>query len=242
MSPSDGAKNENLILNQTSDCVDAVRAGRPQSLTGPSLGVYHPIFPLFRRRLSEKRELTPKQMRAGHRLCRLGSAYYDDEGKRRRAIAAVVEYFLGPGAMSRTEVWVADNKILPDGNRRTSCGLYDPTTDGYNAVSTLLAELKNGFYGNCDVLDQAHRDYVVISTRPELSELRKVSCIPAFLLAIPGYSFSVSGAIYLDGVISEQLTDTISFVPLQSYENIPEDPASDFRHVQACRSRMYSSL
>ncbi|KAJ8694013.1 hypothetical protein PTI98_008946 [Pleurotus ostreatus] len=81
----------------------------------------------------------------------------------------------------------------------------------------LIAELENGIgLGESDPIEQGETAYLSVATAPELEKLRNRSCMPSFLLEISGPYLSVSGAIYVDGVITERLTGFISLVPLLS--------------------------
>lgn len=62
----------------------------------------------------------------------------------------------------------------------------------------------------------------------QLGKLRATSCMPAFLLGVSGPNITVSGAIYVEGVITERLTDIISLVPvLSSQEPLGRPSARD---------------
>jgi len=58
-----------------------------------------------------------------------------------------------------------------------------------------------------------------------MAELRKVSCLPTFLLSIMGPQLSLSGSIFLNGVVTKPLIPPISLiVPDEAIENATEDP------------------
>lgn len=58
--------------------------------------------------------------------------------------------------------------------------------------------------------------------------------MPAFLVSIPGPHLSISGAILLNGVVSERLTETISLVPVSQFNEDGQSHSSVW-HVGACR-------
>ncbi|KAF9062167.1 hypothetical protein BDP27DRAFT_1428208 [Rhodocollybia butyracea] len=226
------AKNANLLTIQDVRRPDAIWNGRPHTLTGPPIGVYHPIFPLFRQRLLEKCDLSPRDIRTASLLCQRSSLYYPDEKARQGTINFAFRHFLGVTALTTIELVIGGKLVKSDGSRQAGCGIYSTDDQGFYVLYDYLAKLEQTNRA-CNPQDECEREYALMSTQSELQALRDISCIPAFLLSISGVKLSISGAIFLDGVVSELLTDPISFVPISTYH--AHAAHSSPLNLRACR-------
>ncbi|CAA7260618.1 unnamed protein product [Cyclocybe aegerita] len=216
-SPSDEAKNDALCRTQQLSRIEAIYNGRPDTLTGPSISIFHPIFQTFRARLSKpfkNTDYSRQDFRAADTLLRKAAAYYADENDRRAALEHPIAHFLGRGAVTSTHRRSGRQTFIPDGSLDVKCGLFGEEDPGLWKMCKELTEIKNGAgLGGCDPMEQNEKDFVLVCIAPELKALRRVSCMPAFLIAIPGHSISISGAIYLDGVVSGNLLHYFPLVP-----------------------------
>ncbi|KAJ8516824.1 hypothetical protein ONZ45_g5902 [Pleurotus djamor] len=230
-SPSTTTKNAALIPAQNSENVAAVYDGRPGALTGPSIGIYHPIFKRFQRKVAKQPSLSDfaakpsakERLRAASRLLHTSAQYFSVESKRHEDLEPDLKLLLSSGNFTgrETTFQFGDLVFKPDGNRYASCPLV-------MAMLSLVLVLKNGIgLGEADPIEQAVRGYQIMSTSERLRELRKISCMPAFLLGICGPNLTISGVIYLEGVVTQRLIDYISLVPYDSANDDEDDYSSD---------------
>ncbi|KAG9224430.1 hypothetical protein CCMSSC00406_0009472 [Pleurotus cornucopiae] len=223
--PSTSATNEQLMQTEHENVPEAVYDGRPANLNGPSITIYHPIFSEFKRKLSQLPalgEIPSSDLQMALLFVDTSARYFSDEGERQRALRPYVVAFLN-GSFDEATIVCGKTTMKPDGHRRARCGLLSLGYQGRDAMLVCLEELKNGIgLGSMDPIEQAAKGYVLMSTQPELAELRAVSCMPSFLLGIAGPFITVSGAIYVNGVISQRLTDMICVVA-DSSSSIPID-------------------
>ncbi|KAJ8516836.1 hypothetical protein ONZ45_g5898 [Pleurotus djamor] len=213
-SPSTTAQNGALLSTQRPENFAAVYNGRPCTLTGPNIGIYHPIFSKFRRKVANQPGLVralsaQERLCAASRLLDTSAQYFSVEAERHAALERDLEILLSSGRFTAKETTVSfgSRTFKLGGNRLANCPLV-------SFLLNLLWELKNGIgLGDCDPIEQATRGYMIMATSEELRKLREISCIPIFILGITGPNLTISGAIYLDGVVTERLTDYISLIP-----------------------------
>ncbi|KAL0955361.1 hypothetical protein HGRIS_001609 [Hohenbuehelia grisea] len=218
--PSTSANNACLMETERPNHSEAVYDGRPSDLTGPSIAIYHPIFAEFQRLLGQTPaagEIPIQALKAASTLISLSTGYYAKESDRQAAIAPAVISLLETVIFRETTLQYGSQSFKPDGHRTAKCGLFDSLEPGYQGMLELIAEVKNGIgQGDRDPIEQCGKSFLVVATSSELAKLRSISCMPSFLLGITGPYITVSGAIYIDGVVSERLTDMISLVPVLS--------------------------
>ncbi|KAJ8693247.1 hypothetical protein PTI98_010486 [Pleurotus ostreatus] len=186
-SPSTSAKNEQLMMTEHENVPEAVYDGRPANLIGPSITIYHPIFSEFKHKLNQLPavgEIPPSDLQMALLFVDTSARYFSDEGERHRALRPFVVHFLG-GSFDETTIVCWKTTMRLDGHRRARCGLLSLGNQGRDAMLVCLEELNNGIgLGNVDPVEQAAKGYVLMSTQPELAELRRISCMPSFLLGI----------------------------------------------------------
>ncbi|KAL0947893.1 hypothetical protein HGRIS_010528 [Hohenbuehelia grisea] len=214
--PSTSANNEQLIKTEHPNNNDAIYDGRPDSLTGPSITIYHPIFAEFQERLHDMPkpgDIPLEDVRAASLFISMSAQYFKTETDRQNALRPAVMHFL-EGTFHETTLQYGRLSFKPDGHDRVACGLFDPLDAQYADMLSRIDEVNNGVaLGDRDAIEQGAKGYLIVSTSPQLEKLRDVSCMPAFLLGIVGPFITVAGAIYLDGVVSQRLTPMISLVP-----------------------------
>ncbi|KAF7419191.1 hypothetical protein PC9H_001777 [Pleurotus ostreatus] len=231
--PSTSAMNALLMQSERSTRPDAVYDGRPAGITGPSIAIYHPIFTRFQQRFSQPPsidDIPETALTDAYAFIVKSAEYYASEPVRQSAIAPVVTPLLGPWAVFReVTLHYGSMSFKPDGHRSVECGVFLRYDPGRQLMLNLIAEVKNGIgLGGRDPIEQAAKAYLIVVTASELGKLRATSCMPAFLLGISGPNITVSGAIYVEGVITERLTDIISLVPvLSSQEPLGHPSARD---------------
>ncbi|KAJ7493289.1 hypothetical protein B0H11DRAFT_1718173, partial [Mycena galericulata] len=213
-SPSTDAKPETLRQTQLSTRPDAIFNGRPVGLTGPPITLYSPIFQKFITKLANIPEnIKREDLEIANVLLTKSSPYYENELKRQQKIGALIKHFLDCVDVPATFL-VDECSFVPAMNRQVpACGLYVGLL-AERRLFSLLSEFKNNLgSGNCDPNDQVAKDYLCACINTALAELRRVSCMPVFFLSFVGPYMMVSGGIFLDGVVTQPLTDFISLIP-----------------------------
>ncbi|KAG5219915.1 hypothetical protein IMY05_C4722000100 [Salix suchowensis] len=175
----------------------------PADLTGPSIAIYHPIFAKFQRGLSQTPlpgDISREDLDSASSFISLSTQYYTTEPERQYAISSVVEALLCPSFVFRQTCFRCGIiSFEPDGHRLAKCGLFKRLEHGFSLMLSLIAEVRNGIgLGESDPIEQAEKAYLIVATAPE----RPV--------------YYCLWAIYVDGVITERLTDFISLVPVLS--------------------------
>ncbi|KDQ32282.1 hypothetical protein PLEOSDRAFT_1100778 [Pleurotus ostreatus PC15] len=221
-------------------CGKAPRGGLqwpPADLAGPSIAIYHPIFAIFQRALSQTPlpgDISREDLDSASLLISLSTQYYTTEPERQYAISSVVEALLGPSFVFReTLIRCGIISFTLDGNRRANCGLFKRTDPNVT--------IPNGIgLGESDPIEQAETAYLIVATAPEV--------LHAFILEISGPYLTVSGTIYVDGVITERLTDFISLVPLLSsqaplghasaHDKLTYQIAHFFQYLRECSDQL----
>lgn len=96
--------NSLLMQSERSNRPDPVYDGRPASITGPSIAIYHPIFTRFQQRFSQTPSIDDIPVTAltdAYAFIVKSAEYYASEPVRQSAIAPVVTPLLGPWAVFR---------------------------------------------------------------------------------------------------------------------------------------------
>ncbi|CAA7270966.1 unnamed protein product [Cyclocybe aegerita] len=191
--PSEDAKNDAMHRTQKPSCMEAIYNGRPYTLTGPSISIFHPVFQTFLTRLAQpfkNTDYSRDDFRVADALLHKAAQYYPSKADRRFALGHLFTHFLGSGVLGGAVLDRGGHTLESDGSLPVICGLYDVVELGRWVMCKALTAMSNG-----------------------LELLRQVSCMPAFLIAISGPSISISGAIYLDGVVSGRLLTSFPMVP-----------------------------
>jgi hypothetical protein len=165
--PSSAAKNSELVLNQNSTSPNAIWNGRPVTLTGPSLSIYHPIFQTFMQDYSasiEPNDMSLDDFQAAKRLTDGSAEYYKGESDRFLKISPALEHFLGDHITWGGELNSGEKKWIPDGYIKVK----SPLCEGKPlSPISLHIELKNGLGpGNSDPVEQAQHDAFNLCTSP----------------------------------------------------------------------------
>ncbi|KAF9487561.1 hypothetical protein BDN71DRAFT_618085 [Pleurotus eryngii] len=250
--PSTSARNEHLMRTEHPGVPEAVYNGRPAELSGPSITIYHPIFAEFKEKLSQPPPIGSvvlEDLQMASSLMDASAMYFPSELHRQVALQPAIEHFL-KGSFRETTFQYGKTSIKPDGHRIAECGLFKKSDHGRKSMLSNYRELKNGIgQGENDPTEQAEKGFVLVCTAPQLAKLREASCMPAFLLGISGPYVMVSGAIYLDGVVSQRLTNMISLIPessssesLQGFtserEKLVYEVAHLFNTLDACLDKL----
>ncbi|KAJ8694103.1 hypothetical protein PTI98_009036 [Pleurotus ostreatus] len=162
----------------------------PADLAGPSIAIYHPIFAIFQRALSQTPlpgDISREDLDSASLLISLSTQYYTTEPERQYAISSVVEALLGPSFVFReTLIRCGIISFTLDGNRRANCGLFKRTDPNVT--------IPNGIgLGESDPIEQAETAYLIVATAPEhpLAMLQPTTNSPTKLLIFSNISENV---------------------------------------------------
>ena len=167
--PSKAADNAKLLSNQKSTNPHAVLNGRPMTLAGPSLSIYHPIFQTFMQKYSasvDSAGISPEDTISASNLMADSANYYEQEKDRLCKISPHLARFLGTewegDFATKTQKWV------PGGYNKVACPLSESGGRGVLSPVSLLFELKNGIgAGHTDPVEQAQHGYFLLCTSSE---------------------------------------------------------------------------
>ncbi|KAI0708788.1 hypothetical protein C8T65DRAFT_740166 [Cerioporus squamosus] len=207
-SPSTGATLSQRLKTQTAACIDAVHNGRPIELTGAPITIYHPAFANFLKYMEEPRVFTPEELDVAQDFITQAAAYHKHASRRHK---------LSPSMSAGVHQFVLE--LTPISN---STGTF--TTDGAMFASR---ETPDGFCpligahelrpeigeGGCDPSAQAENVYVAYYSSDEARPIREQCCCPAVLIGSTGPNLQVSGAVFADQFIVQNLGDSVSVVP-----------------------------
>lgn len=157
-SPSTGAHNQKLLVNQTLLRTDAIYNHRPIELSPPPITIYHPVFAEFIHLMNTETSLftfTTEELKAASQFSAISAAFYHLKTMRQAA--------LHPAECPRRHFWESVEVVLdpttspatvikPDGLISADCYHLPPGT----TARVSFNEIKNGAgEGGSDASDQA---------------------------------------------------------------------------------------
>jgi len=160
VSPSAGAKNSTLVATQTTKKPEAILNGRPFSLTGPPISIYHPVFANFVKRMKAPMStfrFTPAELKSTRDFVVDSLGYYPNQTWRVARLDLDILRFV-----------VTPTEFRPDGMILAECRKLDPREIHYGPVA--ITEVENGVgEGECDPTELAQADYVAFVAHNEVS-------------------------------------------------------------------------
>jgi len=179
--PSTAAHNAELVSNQNSTSPHAILNGRPITLAGPSLSIYHPIFQTFMQEYSADPAGISEEDIINASMLMVSSANYYEQEKNGRMphIRPYLRHFFGNMAWEQ-DIVTLRRQWKPDGHISVACGLFK--NSGLLPV-TLIFELKNDVgAGHADPVAQAQHDYFLMSTSSQVGALDRLNDGPSDLV------------------------------------------------------------
>ncbi|KAH9948021.1 hypothetical protein B0H21DRAFT_708046 [Amylocystis lapponica] len=220
-SPSTGAHTADRIVTQNPTRVDAVYNYRPIDLAPPPITLYHPVFAKFLQLMVEPQIFSDEELNNAQSFITLAVAYYKEEAIRKRKLQLVM------GAA------VHKNILVSEGLSYT----YTRWLLDHYAIHEVKLEIGDG---GSDPIAQGECVYVAIYSSNEARFIREACCCPAFIIGMAGPNIIVSGAVFVDQLVAQTLTDYISVVPRPSQDGrSPLDDAGYrvarlFRALKTC--------
>ncbi|KAI0808401.1 hypothetical protein C8Q74DRAFT_1363768 [Fomes fomentarius] len=201
-SPSEGAVVRNRMKTQTPSRQDAVYNFRPLDLAARPIAIYHPVFAHFLSIMAnlEDTELTHEELERAQWFVNDAVDFYGVEARRIKAYNGEAVH---PTILESITLTFASGTLQSNGRVASI-----ETPDCFLIIPTIREVKEDVGTGACDPNAQAECDYA--------RTIREVCCCPALLIGMPGPHIIVSGAVFADRLIVENLTDYISVVPRSS--------------------------
>ncbi|KAI0328013.1 hypothetical protein GY45DRAFT_1362911 [Cubamyces sp. BRFM 1775] len=213
-SPSSGATLSSRLQTQTIRRIDAVYNCRPLELTGPPITIYHTVFANFLKYMQEPRDFTPDELETAQNFVTQAAAYHQDENKRQEKLSPWMSAGVRQGVLQRTSITNSTGRFTPDG------AMFAATETPRNGFRPLIGahQLKAEIgEGAGDPSAQAENVYVAYYSSEEAQSIRERCCCPAILISSAGPNLQVSGAVFGDQFVVQNLGDPISVVPRPSF-------------------------
>ncbi|KAG6848911.1 hypothetical protein H0H93_012907 [Arthromyces matolae] len=193
LAPSSAARMPAFMTEQKKR---PVLNGRPLRNHGPPVGLFHPVFNTFRAAMiTEPFYSDSRTYLLVMELFNTFAEIYDTKSRRIEAIDQCLEELLG-----RSFITVESEGVKSDGVIQQPCGL--------SSAYVVIRQVKNEIgTESADPYNEACLFYRKYWTSQH--QLMKRSYCPSILLAIAGPWLCVAGAVYVDKVIVQPLTDYV---------------------------------
>ncbi|KAF8597082.1 hypothetical protein BDV93DRAFT_479692 [Ceratobasidium sp. AG-I] len=233
-SASAAAGVSDFIKQQTND-TKPIYNGRPYSRTALPVHLYHHAFEQFATKLKATENLSAARYAAVEKLLYNSQRLYPTEAERWDAIQPFLAAAIGH---------VITHKPIPK-CQADGVVTFDHLASG-QCVFPVIIEIKNEIgTGGSDPWIQAAESYAIYWSQEKLSELRGASCCPSLVIAIAGPWMCVSGAVFLDRVVVQPLTDYLWLGHHPQQENRLVHLAQVFEAISVSTTSLinyYSSL
>ncbi|CAE6506478.1 unnamed protein product [Rhizoctonia solani] len=171
--------------------------GRPYGRTAIPVQLFHPVFDYFTAQLSQKDELSTSKYVAVENLLLASQGLYASEPARWKVIkdllTAAIGYPVYKDDISRCQ---SDGVVT-----------FTQKDSAYKAYGIVL-ELKNEIgTGHSDPWVQAAQSFARYWSEEKMTKIRRATRCPTFIISIAGPWLCISGAVYLDRVVVQPLTD-----------------------------------
>ncbi|KAI0694019.1 hypothetical protein C8T65DRAFT_744535 [Cerioporus squamosus] len=159
--------------------------------------------------MQETRVFTPEELDTAHDFVTQAVTYYMHEGKRQEKLSLSMSKGVHHDILESTPISNSTGSFTADGAVFAGTGTRDGFTPLIGAHE-LQADIGEG---GCDPSAQAENVYVAYYSSNEARSVRERCCCPAFLIGSAVPNLQVSGAVFADQLIVQNLGDTISVVP-----------------------------
>ncbi|KAL7284419.1 hypothetical protein ACG7TL_001709 [Trametes sanguinea] len=210
-SPSTEAQLSQLRATQARTVVDAIYNGRPFELLGVPVTIYSSAFTNFLRVMQDDHlEFPPEELKYIREYVRVSVAHHMNEATRVQRMADLTNIIVGHSILNVTDSYLSSGGFRPD-------GVVEARAKGSFEMFRILrciVKVKNEIgEGGCDPIAQAERCYKAYYSSEELQEVRAICCCPCLLIGIAGPRIIVSGAVFADTLLIQELSDYRSSVP-----------------------------
>lgn len=195
--PSSGAQLPAFKHEQE---VRPVMNGRPMENCGLPVHLFHPAFSHFQRTLVDPNiELTADDYSRAYKYMRVSAALYETKALRYDAISTCLREAVCFGLIP---------VVNADGTKADG-SILTLTLDNYPARAGIY-ELKNEIgTGSSDPTIQGSLSYRKTWVSRTLAPIRRACCCPSFIISIAGPWMCLSGAVFIENVVVQKLTDYV---------------------------------
>ena len=173
-SPSSGATLAQRLQTQTPSRIDAVYDGRPLSLMGPPITIYHTAFANFLKRMQEPREFSPDELYIAQNFVICAAAHHADERKRQADLSPWLrEGVVHPHFLTHARISNSVGKFITDG----AVFATRATHDGFRPLISAEGLRPEVGEGSGDPSVQAENVYVAYYSSHEVR--RPCKCPPS---------------------------------------------------------------
>ncbi|KAI9069720.1 hypothetical protein FKP32DRAFT_1616800 [Trametes sanguinea] len=210
-SPSAEAQLSQLRATQVRSAVDAIYNGRPFDLLGVPVTIYSSAFTHFLRVMEDDNlEFSPEQLKAIRELIRVSVDFHTDEATRVDRMAGLTQLILGHSMLDVSWSELSPGLIKLD-------GVVEARVEGFTEMASIwrcIVEVKNEVgEGWCDPIAQAEQCYKAFYSSEQVQRIRAACCCPCLLIGIAGPRIIVSGAVFANTLLVQELSDYRSSVP-----------------------------
>ncbi|KAF8604048.1 hypothetical protein BDV93DRAFT_410490, partial [Ceratobasidium sp. AG-I] len=190
--------------------------GRPYNRTALPIQLFHPIFDTFTNALEDTEGLEPSRYAAVEELLHIAQDMYSTEEYRWEELQPCLIAALS------TDI---DEYSIPKCKADGVIKFIDPNAGlfAYCAIVEINNEIGTG---KSDPSIQAAQSYARYWSEENLSGFRRMCCCPSLIIAVAGPWMCVLGAVFLDRVVVQPLTE---------YIWLGHHPQQDRRLVQVTR-------
>ncbi|CDO75371.1 hypothetical protein BN946_scf184767.g6 [Trametes cinnabarina] len=210
-SPSTEAHLSHLRATQTRNVADAIYNGRPLELLGVPVTIYSSAFTKFLRVMADDTlEFTSTELKRIRELIAVSVAYYPNEAERVKYMTEPISSITNYRLLDVTEIPLSSGLIKADGTVRAKVEDFTPIVQPLRCIVEAKSEIGEG---GCDPIAQAERCYRAFYSSEEAERLRAACCCPCLLIGMAGPRIMVSGAVFADTLLVQELSDYRSSVP-----------------------------
>ncbi|OBZ65574.1 hypothetical protein A0H81_14458 [Grifola frondosa] len=220
--PSSAAQYVHLLSEQQKG---PIKNGRPADQSGLPLAIYHPVFAKFKD-LCADQNIRPSasENALAHQLFAVAASIYDDEDARFKGMQPTLEGLLNDAFDPETRVC---------NTRNTRCLLTETRSSGF--ALRAVVEVKNEIgTGLCDPSIEGGMYYRKYWVQPSMEPVLNACCCPSFVISVAGPWICVLGAVFVDHVIVQPLTEYISLGGEPDYERRVSAVARIFHLLSGC--------
>ncbi|KAG9100389.1 hypothetical protein FRC06_004165 [Ceratobasidium sp. 370] len=171
--------------------------GRPRLKTGLPVELYHPVFSDFIRDTQLSKKPEPFDLRTIEDLLLSAQALYDVEDNRKLEMYRYLGMILDAQVAQQAIKNNGDHVILSRYSKSMSLSGYCAIVGAKNEIGT----------GDCDPSVQGAESYGRYWSQDMMDGFRAASCCPSFIIAIAGPWLCILGAVYVEQVVVQPLTD-----------------------------------
>ncbi|KAL5632279.1 hypothetical protein ACGC1H_000325 [Rhizoctonia solani] len=173
--------------------------GRPVNRTASPIELFHPAFDMFASRLEQTENLSPSQYKAVEELMFCSQDFHSGDSSRWSTIKGLVA--------DAIHYQVDQDKTLH--NESGGVVVLTDEESGHKPYGALIEVADEIGTGNFDPSIKGAHSYARCWSQEQMSRFRQATPCPSLIISIVGPWLCVLGAVYLEHVVVQPLTDYI---------------------------------